>query len=161
MSRTEEFHEGRQTVRRSAVIFDMDGTLADVSSIRHHVAGPKKDFDTFHRESVNVPPNADVVKMAHEAKSAGHDVIVVTARKAKYRNHTATWLGLHEVPSDAMYMRSDKDNRPDAEVKQDILNRVSRSWDVVHAVDDNPNVLKVWEKNGIRTTRVPGWQGGQ
>ena len=32
----------------AAVIVDVDGTLIDVSSVRHHVAGPgKRNFDLF------------------------------------------------------------------------------------------------------------------
>ena len=47
--------------RGDAVILDMDGTLADVTAIRHHVIlghpGNRgyKDFDKFHKASVLVP----------------------------------------------------------------------------------------------------------
>ncbi len=156
-----EFQGGRVTERRTAHIFDVDGTLADVSSIRHHVAGPKKDFNKFHEESVNVPPHPHVVEMARAAKAAGHDVIVVTARDAKWRNHTAMWLAQHDIPSDAMYMRTSGDSRPDYEVKKDILDKISKTHDVVHAVDDNPNVIKLWNENKIPTTVVPGWDEGK
>ena len=83
--------------------------------------------------------------------------MIVTARKAKWRNHTAMWLAQNGVPSDAMYMRADHDQRPDYEVKSDILARMRQSFNVVHAVDDNPNVLRLWDEHGISTTRVPGW----
>lgn len=157
--RSDDFQEGRQTTRRSAVIFDVDGTLADVTSIRHHVmGGGPKNFDKFHEQSVNVPPHPHVVQMAHDAKKAGHDVIVVTARKAQWRPHTAMWLAQNNVPSDAMFMRANDDQRPDYEVKNDILQRISKSWDVVHAVDDNPHVLRLWDEHKIPTTQVPGWQ---
>ena len=33
---------------QTAVIFDVDGTLADVTSIRHYVLQRRKDFDAFH-----------------------------------------------------------------------------------------------------------------
>jgi hypothetical protein len=136
----------------------MDGTLADVSGIRHLVEGPgKKDFNKFHEESVNVPPHEHVVDMARRAHSDGHKILVVTARSTEYRPHTAFWLAHNGVPSDAMYMRRKGDQRPDYEVKKDILNRINSQYQVVHAVDDNPNVLKLWEENGIPTTRVPGW----
>lgn len=156
MSRNEAFREGSDT-RPTAHIFDMDGTLADISSIRHYVEGPKTDFHRFHEESVNVPPHDHVVDMARKAQEEGHKVLIVTARSTKYRPHTAYWLADHQVPSDAMYMRRQGDQRPDYEVKKDILSRISSQFRVVHAVDDNPNVLKLWHENGIPTTRVPGW----
>lgn len=154
---------GQQTQRPTAVIFDMDGTLADVSSIRHLVAGGpqnnySKNFTAFHEQSVNVPPHHEVVAMAHQAKKAGHAVLIVTARGARFRPHTAMWLAQNNVPSDAMYMRADNDHRPDYEVKRDIHDRISKSWDVVHAVDDNPNVLRLWREKNIPTTRIPGWE---
>lgn len=158
MSRQEAFDEGRMTYRPDAVVFDMDGTLTDVSGIRHLVRGGNHDFHRFHEESVNQPPNQDVVDLAKQHAADGKKIVIVTARKAKYRNHTAMWLAQNDVPSDAMYMRGDKDGRPDYEVKKDILSRMSNSFNVVHAVDDNPNVLKLWHENDIPTTRVPGWE---
>ena len=157
MSRNEEFAAGAQQ-RRTAVIFDMDGTLANVSGIRHYVAGRPKNFDKFHEESVNAPANPEVVKAAHEAKAAGHEVIVVTARDAKWRHHTAAWLGLNNVPSDAMFMRKHKDQRPDYEVKSEIHDKIAQTHDIVHAYDDNPNVVRLWREKGIPTTVVPGWE---
>lgn len=166
MSRNGAFNDGLIDMRGrkpDAVVFDMDGTLANVSSIRHHVRPDStgkqyKDFDAFHRESVNVPPNPEVVEMTKQSAAEGKKVIIVTARRAKWRNHTAMWLAQNGVPSDAMYMRSDNDGRPDYEVKKDIHDRMSQSFNIVHAVDDNPNVLKLWHEKGIPTTRVPGWE---
>jgi phosphoglycolate phosphatase-like HAD superfamily hydrolase len=145
-----------------AIIFDMDGTLANVSGIRHYLRptppSRKKDFDAFHAESVDCPPNPAVVNHAMVAHLLGHAIIIVTARRARWRNHTAWWLALHGVPSDAMFMRGDKDNRPDYHVKSDILDAILHTWDVVHAVDDNPSVIALWEERGIPTTIVEGWE---
>lgn len=145
---------------RPAVIFDMDGTLADVSGIRHHVVGAPgkwKDFDAFHAASVDVPPHDWVVDLARKFDAAGLDVLVVTARRAKWRHHTAWWLALNGVPSAALFMRPDGDSRPDRVVKADILARIKQTHDVVLAVDDNPAVIDLWKANGIPTLTVPGW----
>lgn len=145
---------------RTAVIFDMDGTLANVSSIRHHLrpVERRKDFESFHRESVNVPPHKSVVHHAQLAHMLGHAVLIVTARKHKWRHHTAWWLALNNVPSDMLMMRRDDDQRPDYEVKADMLHIIRHFYDVVHAVDDNPSVIRLWEENQIPTTTVPGWE---
>ena len=149
---------------RNAVIFDMDGTLADVSSIRHHIVPPNpkpkgwfKDFDAFHSESVSVPANRSVVDHAVRSHLLGNANLVVTARRAMYRHQTAWFLALHGVPSDRLYMRGDKDGRPDYEVKKDILARIQREFNVIHAVDDNPAVIQLWQENGIPTTIVEGF----
>jgi phosphoglycolate phosphatase-like HAD superfamily hydrolase len=147
---------------RTAVIVDVDGTLADVSGIRHYVLPAEgrryKDFDAFHRESVNCPVNQMAVDLAHAARAAGHAVLIVTARRAMWRNHTAMWLALNGIPSDAMYMRANHDGRADVAVKRGILERIRQTYDVVHAVDDNPKVIALWEAEGIPVTIIPGWQ---
>lgn len=145
---------------RHAVIFDMDGTLANVSSIRHHLkpVNRRKDFESFHSESVNVPPHRHVVYHAQLAYSLGHAVLIVTARKHRWRHHTAWWLALNNVPSDMLMMRRDDDHRPDYEVKRDMLHIIGHYYEVVHAVDDNPSVIELWNEFGIPTTVVPGWE---
>lgn len=143
--------------KRPCAIFDMDGTLANVSGIRHLVAQRPKDFDAFHRESVNVPPNHEVVALAQDFHDNGIDVVVVTARKHMWRNQTAWFLAMHEVPSVALFMRHDKDQRKDVEVKRDILARIRQTWEPVAAVDDNPSVVALWVEEGIPTHVVPGW----
>lgn len=149
-------------MKQNAVIFDMDGTLANVSSIRHFVRGNTgfrgKNFDRFHEESVNVPPNQHVVDHAIRAHMLGNAVIIVTARKQKWARHTAMWLAMNGVPSDAMFMRGDKDSRKDFFVKSDILEAIQHSWNVIHAVDDNPAVIALWHERGIPTTIVEGWE---
>lgn len=146
-------------MKKSAYIFDVDGTLVDTSSVIHHVLKRPKDFDAFHSEALNAPPHHHVIKMTHKAKFDGHDVIVVTARREKWKMQTELWLKTHGVPYDAIYTRGNKDYRPDYEVKKDILKTIENDWFVVHAVDDNPNVIKLWEEHGIPTTTVEGWIG--
>lgn len=141
---------------RQGVIFDMDGTLCDVRSIRHLLDGPGA-FHAFHRASVDCPPHRHVVEAARAAHAGGLAVLIVTARTVAFRPHTAMWLALHEVPSDAMWMRATRDGRPDYEVKRSILARVRERYVPVHAWDDNPNVLRLWAEEGIPTTVVPGW----
>jgi phosphoglycolate phosphatase-like HAD superfamily hydrolase len=150
---------------RTAVIFDMDGTLANVSSIRHHLTAfdatkrrVVKHFDRFHDESVNVPPHSHVVNAAQVAKMLGHDVLIVTARKHMWRHHTAWWLAMHGVPSDALFMRGNLDNRKDYEVKRDMLATIRKAWTPIYAWDDNPAIIALWQEEGIPHTVVEGWQ---
>lgn len=150
---------------KTAVIFDMDGTLADVSSIRHHLTKydatkrrVMKHFHRFHAESVRVPPHGHVVNAAQVAKMMGHEVLVVTARKHMWRHHTAWWLAMHNVPSDMLMMRGNEDNRKDYEVKKDMLDTIRKAYNVIHAWDDNPSIIKLWTEEGIPTTVVPGWE---
>jgi phosphoglycolate phosphatase-like HAD superfamily hydrolase len=147
-------------MKPTAIIFDVDGTLCDVSSIRHLVAQGWKhrNFDHFHRASIFCPPFDHVVQAVHAAGAAGHRVLVVTARSDKFRALTTNWLAHHGVPFDSLWMRSHGDWRPDAEVKAEILAEILESFDVIHAFDDNPNVIQLWLDRGIPVTVVPGWE---
>lgn len=145
--------------KQEAEIFDVDGTLVDVDPFLHHILGEKKDFNAFHAACVNAEPHSRVVHMARYASEKGRHIIVVTARKEMWRAQTSMWLALNGVPSAALYMRANDDGRPDYEVKKDILAKVNQFWDVKHAVDDNPKVIKLWEENGIPTTKIGDWDG--
>lgn len=141
-----------------AELYDMDGTLCDVRDIRHFVTGPERNFEKFHRESVNCPPHPHVVEAARAAHAAGKAVLVVTARSTLFRNHTAFWLAMHGVPSDRLFMRRAGDQRADVLVKQDIFERIRTRWTVVRAWDDNPNVIALWQHFDLPVEIVPGWE---
>lgn len=142
--------------RPPTIVFDMDGTLVNVSSIRHLVMD-NKNFDAFHKESVNCPAIPWVLEHARMAKADGFRVIQVTARSERYRNSTSWWIAENQVPSDALYMRADGDYRPDYQVKRDILDRLLKSYDIVKAFDDNPSIIRLWDEYDIPCVIVPGW----
>jgi len=144
-----------------AVIIDVDGTLADVSSIRHFLARDKgsKDFHAFHSASIDVPPHDHVVRMLREFKRDGFAILVVTARSEMWLWHTLLWLDENAIPHDQIFMRQKGDMRADFLVKSDILRKIRFSgFSVQHAVDDNPSVIALWESEGIPVTTVPGWE---
>lgn len=145
-----------------AVIFDVDGTLCDVRSVRHHVqVTPEqryKDFRAFHDAAASCPPHEWVAEAARQAEAAGLAVLVVTARMAQWMEQTVWWLLLNDVPFKQLYMRRNGDSRRDFEVKREILSLIrADGFNPVHAYDDNPNVLQLWTREGIPTTVVPGW----
>jgi hypothetical protein len=151
-----------------AVIVDMDGTLVNVSSIRHYVRDipqdedgvqrRKKDFDSFHKASLFCPaiwPTMDKIQWYWESRL---DILVVTARSWDYEKTTRDWLHKYAVPHTKLFMRPIGDFRADVDVKRDILAEIEKTWRVVHAIDDNPHVIALWEEKGIPTTVVPGWE---
>lgn len=141
-----------------AELFDVDGTLCDVRSIRHYVTPPNRDFHSFHLASAFCPPNPEVVEWAHEARAAGRAVLVVTARMRKYRILTRKWLTSWDIPFDGLWTRQDGDFRKDAVVKREILAEIrGLGYDPRRATDDNPEVTDVWADEGLEIRIVPGW----
>lgn len=83
---------------------------------------------------------------------------MVTARKQRHEYLTRRWLRKYDVPFQHLLMRDDSDERPDVFVKTDILARIrGAGFDVVAAIDDNPAVIELWEREQIPVTVVPGW----
>lgn len=154
-------------MKPKAIIFDVDGTLADVSSILHFIVkhksreseGFKKDFHRFHEESLHVPAHEDVAAWARKEYLWGTHILVVTARREMWRTRTSLWLAKHQIHHQALFMRGDFDYRPDYEVKKEILEEIQKYWTVTEAVDDNPAVIRLWEENGIKTTKIGTWDG--
>jgi len=144
--------------KEQALIVDMDGTFADVRSIRHHVRGKFRNFDMFHRASLWVPPNPEVIQMVKDAQDNGLKVVVLTARSEPYREVTQKWLDdVEGINYENIYMRPEGDVRKDAIVKAEILHEIKKDYDIVHAIDDNPALVPVFKTFGILTTRVPGF----
>lgn len=149
-------------MKQRAVIVDMDGTLADVSGIRHYVKRPRneKDFESFHGASIFAPVNTAPLSLLLHIRATDPTVaiFVVTARRSKWERHTRAWLAKHDVPYDALCMRGNRDTRPDTDVKRDILRRIRTTHSPFLAIDDNPAVIALWAEEGITTYVVPGWE---
>jgi hypothetical protein len=146
-------------MKPTAHIYDVVGTLANVDPYLHFVRGSDRDYDAFHSASIDALPNIEVLEMLNNSVSDGHSILVVTSRKEKYRGLTSMWLAKNNIRSHGLFMRADDDNRPDYEAKKDMLDKIIQLWDVTHAVDDNPNVIRLWEDNEIPTTKIGTWDG--
>jgi hypothetical protein len=141
---------------QDAVIVDVDGTIVNVTGIRHLVTGETRNFDAFHKESVNCPPNQAVIDAINEQRLLGRKILIVTARQFKYLRLTVWWMHFANVgPVEAIYMRKDGDYRPDAEVKFDILKMIKDDgYNPVLAYDDRECVADIWRAAGIQTVMV-------
>lgn len=148
------------SVRREAVVFDVDGTLCDVRSIRHYVeakpdlAGFKRNFARFHAASIDCPPNPAVKQLLLDVREHGLAALIVTGREAKWLALTIEWLTKHQIPYDGIWTRSSKDYRPDHAIKSEIQLDISRRYRILLAVDDRTDIIGVWQAAGIATAKV-------
>lgn len=152
-----------QSSKPRARLYDVDGTLCDVTDIRYLVdpGDPDypgyKNFDKFHELSIDCPPHQRVVDALWQDEEDGVLVIVVTARAERSRTMTRWWLAFNGVVPHEQHHRADYDYRPDTEVKRDILNMLREKYEIVGAWDDNPRIIALWESEGIHVDVMPGW----
>lgn len=141
-----------------AHVYDVQGTLIDVSSVRHLVEGAKPDFDAFHVATSSCPAHWDVVNETRQSRAAQKVVVVMTGMNEKFRPLVVAWLCRYGVPFDLLLMRPDRDFRKDFIVKREMLQEVRlRGFTVTHAWDDNPQIVDMWRHENVPVTVVPGW----
>ena len=140
------------------VIFDIDGTLADITH-RVHLAQAKK-FNEFFDAMVDDVPNGPIVALLNGILNTGSldtylQVIYCTGRPEKYRKVTQSFIDdIQRYSRDCpLLMRPNKQRSvPDYEIKQGmldgILNHVSKE-NILYAVDDRQQVVDMWRSNGI------------
>lgn len=144
--------------RPPAAIADVDGSLCNVSSVRHHVLQEPKDFDAFHAASIDCPANDQAIQWCIEHYEAGETILVVTGRMDRWCMLTTMWLDREmPVPYDGPFMRRDGDRRSDYIVKKEIHRYLTRHYDIRAAMDDNPSIIGLWEELGHPVTVIPGW----
>jgi predicted kinase len=132
-----------------AIIFDMDGTLADMTGIRRPFEWLKVGMDK---------PRETVIQMARMYHNAGYKIIVMSGRDGSCFLSTANWLHKHSVPFTEMFMRVEGDSRPDAEIKEELFwFWVADNYDVKLSVDDRDQMVSRWRAMGIECFQVqPG-----
>lgn len=136
------------------VVFDLDGTLADISHRVHLVRGTKKpDWNAFFAACVDDMPHLHVIETFKAHLVAGHKVRVWSARSDIVRPQTEYWLLRHGIdPFFLQHMRAEGDNTPDATLKRYWLHQEPAKPDIVY--DDRQRVVNMWRAEGVPCFQV-------
>ncbi len=155
---------------KKTIIFDLDGTICDVTHRRKFVASKPKNWDAWNKGIALDTPN-EAVKFMFESivHKIGVEVIFVSGRGEEYRKETETWLidngfdpflfytlprnrRLYEGRDFAsnLYMRRAGDKRDDSIVKGEIADKiVAEGHDIFCVFDDRKRVVDMWVDRGI------------
>lgn len=142
---------------KKAVLYDLDGTLVDVSGLYEWVTEKRTDYQIFHDRVEFAPPIDYVVRQAQIDWEAGLEVLIGTARNGRYMAATERWLAKNDVPYSVLAMRGRRDVRSSVEVKSDMLKVLRQEYDIIRAYEDNPMICEMFRTNGILVSTVPGW----
>jgi len=167
-------------MNKKTVIFDLDGTLANIDVRRDKSLKPngKLDWEIFASPTSIMDwdtPNQPVIKMAQMFDNENFNIVIFSGRNDRGFDATVQWLENNLVPFDLLVMRPDKfkdkswpiadgnpatpDMRfmPDEILKKVMLDTFVDINDVFLVVDDRDKVVKMWRDLGLNTFQVaPG-----
>lgn len=165
---------------KKIIIFDLDGTLANIEHRRHFVTDPnygysgppgtivdgkivranwKPDWDSFYKACVDDTVNDSVLRV-YEAlfripeylERADYVIEIWSGREESVRKETVTWINKH-MRCGGLKMRPVGDYTPDEELKEKWLMEVGVE-NVLMVFDDRDKVVKMWRRHGVPCFQV-------
>lgn len=144
------------------VIFDIDGTLADITHRLSHVRHGNKNWKAFN-ESVHLDtPIQQVAALCRFlGKKQDYRILLVSGRGEEIRETTQGWLSQHYIKFDRLYMRPAKDYRKDFIIKREVLDQIRADYpneEIAFVVDDRTSVVKMWREAGLICLQCAEWE---
>ena len=141
------------------IIFDVDGTIADVEHRRHLVNGDKgfkADWTAFREATVDDTPVQWVCDIAKRHIAQGDEVAFFSARNESEREITekqiSEWIG---DGHNGVFLRPNGDYRPDEVFKSELADRFEKIGGHIDLVyDDRNKVVDMWRQRGTTVVQV-------
>src|SRR6185437_285247 len=140
---------------KDCYVFDIDGTLADLTHRLHFIQRDPKDWNAFFAAASRDKPIMPICDLARRISSVC-PIVLVSGRSDRVRTETDYWIKVSaQLGYAALYMRADGDHRPDYIVKGELLDRlIGDDWNPLIAFDDRNQVVAMWRKRGIPCAQV-------
>ncbi len=136
------------------VVFDIDGTIADITHRRHWVATKPKNWAAFNAGIPLDVPYLDIVRLVRILASK-FNIILCSGRGEETRAITKAWLYDNGIPFVGLYMRPAKDNRKDSIVKVELLQKIRADHGEPYIwFDDRNQVVDAIRAEGVRVLQV-------
>jgi phosphoglycolate phosphatase-like HAD superfamily hydrolase len=140
---------------KQAVIFDIDGTIANIDHRLHHIQNKPKKWNDFFKECRFDKPIASTINLLKSFMARDIHVILITGRREEEYEDTIFWLYKH-VANHLWHlqMRPIGDYRPDYELKAEIAEYLQNEYEIIFAIDDKLEVVEAYTKLGIPTLHL-------
>jgi FMN phosphatase YigB (HAD superfamily) len=130
------------------VIFDIDGTLADVSERIHHVRKKPKNWPAFFEGMAQDKAIHSMVRLCNILYASGIRIVLCSGRNEEHRAQTVEWLAGQGVKYHDLLLRRSNDRRSDTEVKRELLGTLDKSK-ILFVVEDRSRVVEMWRSEGL------------
>lgn len=143
---------------KKTIIFDIDGTLADLTHRLHHIKNGSRNWDSFFADAGKDAPIEQICQLNRVL--AGHyNIIVVSGRTDSIRDITEKWLQDNSIRYDDLHMRKHGDYRQDFIIKSEILDHIiEQGNEIEFVIDDRPSVVAMWRERGIICLQCADWK---
>lgn len=130
----------------NAFVFDIDGTVADMTGVR----GPF-DWSKVGKDR----PHHDVIDVLEMLRIAGNTLIAVSGRDEICRDATYGWLVRQGIVFEGLYMRPEGSQVRDSAIKHDLYHKyIAPHYNVLGVFDDRSQVVKTWRSMRLRCYQV-------
>lgn len=148
MSRSSSIRSDNDNVM-NAVVFDIDGVLADNSHRLAQLHPETPDWDAFHDAQHLDPPIQEQVTLLNMMLEGGFRVVLLTSRPEHYRQATVDWLATHGIEYHRLLMHPQWEVDTHARFKQGALSNLRLQFNVRLVIDDSPETIAVARSLGI------------
>jgi FMN phosphatase YigB (HAD superfamily) len=135
-------------LKEEIVIFDIDGTLADVSERIHHLQKNPKNWKAFFRGMAQDRAIRSMVRLCNILHQTGIRIVLCSGRSEEHRTETVQWLKKQNVKYHELRLRPDGDRRSDVMVKREMLSGIDKGK-VLFVVEDRNRVVQMWREEGL------------
>lgn len=146
-------------MRKPAIIFDRDGTLASCPLRPDDRSG--EAWREFNAAMVFDPIVPRVAAILRSIRPGVARIMVSGRSRGDHPGDLSRWFQMkdwiakHDLPIDHLYMRAGGDHRRDSIVKEEILDTyILPTFDVRYVIDDRPQVVEMWQRRGFPVLQV-------
>ena len=137
------------------IVFDIDGTLANIEHRRQYVANKPKNWYAFNAAMKYDTVNEDIANLLDIFVDKGYVIILCSGRGEETRAVTEQWLQDNNLLYQKLYMRPAKDYRPDYVIKLELLEQIRKDYGEPYMwFDDRNQVVDAIRAAGVRVCQV-------
>jgi predicted secreted acid phosphatase len=140
-------------VKPRAVVWDLDGTLADDRARAHFVEverGRERDWKSYFDAIDTDPPIAASMEILHALRAYGVRIVFLTGRPDFTRAKTERWLQANGLTGyDLLLMRPEGETRHAGSFKVDEIAKLRDRYELVCAFEDRIDVAEDLRVSGL------------
>jgi len=157
--------------KKNTIIFDLDGTLANIDTRMQLATGGKStesDYKKINWAVLHDPknialdvPKTPVLVMCKMLFDEGYNIYIFSGRSDKTKEATINWLEKWHIPYHKLVMRpsttKEENFMPDEILKYKMLEQHADRDDILCVYDDRTKVVDMWRSVGLTCFQVaPG-----